>query len=82
MDINGGKKIQNDISSAYNKPVTHNHQAITAQVTEENYWHHKRRMNKKRKAYTWYTHQSKCQEGKPKECSYEDCHGQLRLFDQ
>ena len=46
MNINGGKKIRNDISSAYDKPVTHNHQEITAPVTEDNYWHHEQRMNK------------------------------------
>ena len=49
MDINEGKKIRNDISSAYDKPVTHNHQEITARVTEENYYHHEQRMNKKEK---------------------------------
>ena len=82
MDINGGKKVCNNISSPYNKTVTRNQQETPATVTEENYWHHEWRMNKKRKAYTWYTHQSECQEGTLKECSYEGCPKQLRLFDR
>ena len=82
MDINGGKKIRKNISCAYDKPVTNNHQEITAPVTKDNYWHHEWRMNKKRKPYTWYTHQPVCQEGRPVECSYEDCPGRLRLFDR
>ena len=30
----------------------------------------------------WYTHQPEYQEGRLIECSYEDCPGQLRVFDR
>ena len=60
MDINGGNKNQTDIGSTYDKPVTHNHHEITAPTTVDNSHHQEKRMNKKKKAYLWYTHHLEC----------------------
>jgi len=79
MDINGGNKIRTDIEGTYDKPVTHNHHEVTAATTQQNSRHQGQRMNKKKKSYSWYNHQSECQEEKA-ECKFEDCPGRQREF--
>ena len=79
MDINGGNKIRTDIEGTYDKPVTHNHHEVTAATTQQNSRHQEQRMNKKKKSYSWYNHQSECQEEKA-ECKFEDCPGRQREF--
>ena len=74
MDVNGGNKIRTDIEGTYDKPVTHNHHAVTALTTQQNSRHQEKRMNKKKKSYPWYTHQSECQETKAV-CKFEECPG-------
>ena len=79
MDVNGGTKIRTDIEGTYDKPVTHNHHEVTAATTQQNSRHQKQRMNKKKKSYSWYNHQSECKEEKA-ECKFEDCPGRQRVF--
>ena len=81
MDVNGGNKIQTDIKGTCDKPVTHNHHEVTALTTQQNSCHQEKRMNKKRKLYSWYNHQSQCQEAKT-ECKFEECPGQQQVFYQ
>ena len=75
MDVNGGNKIRTDINGTYDKPVTHNHHEVTALTTQQNSCHQEKRMNKKKKSYTWYTHHSECQEATGV-CKFEECPGQ------